>query len=258
MKRLAILVFGAFLLHLPFFHYLRGNPIEGGSSGELPALFERLSAAGALIRSQSQFDDIGLLAWHIVKASGFRPGSFRIHYLEQLDPLEKFHHLVHQPFTGYRTLYTDIWVNSAAVYGTVESTWGYNDPGVIPADRLSMLLLLVERLGRGLGNVAEHLQCYVEIFTGMDYYRPTGRARTYQLVFAFATESEAFRHWLVKALNQRQRIYIDDIELGFWSRLGADPGLRQLDTLTREETTEKGVQPPRLKPSEILRQTLGI
>ena len=200
------------------FHYVRGDRILPTTEGDLQSIFLNLPH-NSLVQSQSQLNDIGRLAWFTVNRTNQTPGIFYLKYLSKLDNLERFHHLIHQPFTGYQTLFTDIWINSASVYGTVEPSWGIGDVQVNTANSLAMFLLIIDRLQRGYSSPTEHIQCYFEIFSGMDYYTTKGKAEVYKRVLPYAAKSVLFRNWLIREIHNRPQNLLDRNELSFWNNL---------------------------------------
>jgi hypothetical protein len=231
LKKIGITLLILVVLHIPPFHLVRGSMILPTDEAVLQRSISALVVNNSLVKSQLDLERLGIIAQHVVSNDGTKTGEFRVLFLNQLDGLEKFHHLVHQPFTGYNRLFTDIWINSLTVYGTAESTWGVNSPTVIPADQLGILLLLVDRLQRGYGEAFEHVQCYVEIFTGMSFYTVSGRATVYRRVLKLAKSNPTFRTWLRHRLVNRSSTYIDDVELRFWNLLAADPSVETLNRL---------------------------
>ena len=220
----------AVICYIALFHSIRGEKIEASTEDNLNTILDRLQTETTSIRSQSEFNDIGQLAWIVVNQNGITPGTFYLKYIEKLDNLERFHHLIHQPFTGYQFLYTDIWINSATVYGTNETSWGRGTVTVDKANSLAMFLLIVDRLQRGYNQIQEHLQCYLEIFTGMNYYTLSGKETVYKRVLSYATRNKSFRSWFLKELQQRPKYTIDQSEWDYWNQLSSNYNMKPINS----------------------------
>ena len=169
------------------------------------------------VRSTEEMQDLGALAWRIVSKAGLLPGSFYVLFLPQLDIREKLHHFFHSPFTGFDSIYADIWFNSCTVYGLGESTWGIRKSRVYPADKLSVLIILIDRLKRGKTSLQEHLGAYIEVFSGMELYSMAGRARCWVLLMKQCARDDRLADFVERQLEMRRTEGIDLAERDLWN-----------------------------------------
>lgn len=256
-KKALVIVFGILLvIHLLSFHYIRGTRIEAPTATSFEAALNRLSEDGTLISSQVDMDDLGAVAWQIVERSGRSPGVFYVHYIDELDWIEKFHHLAHQPFTGLKTCYTDIWVNSLTCYGKKEASWGFSSIESLTADKFAILILLIDRLSREMSNFSEHISCYVEVLQGMKVHTLKGRAAIYQMICQLAKENENFKTWLLKMLNERNPLYISSSERQMWGLLRMNPSYGQLEKIASGQAKALAAQPG-FKEGLLMEKVIG-
>lgn len=219
-------------VYLAVFHRVRGSLIEKPSDPkEYSRAIRRLSQRNLTIRSQEDIDDLGIVAHRIVTAADLAPGSFRVMYLPRLDTREKLHHLFHQPFTGLADIYADIWINSCTVYGHKEPTWGSGKCSVRPADKLSILIILIDRLKRGKSSLGEHIGAYAEVFTGMKLHTLPGRASCYALLMEQCVNDSKLADLAQRNLRKRTQSSFDDTEAAFWNYMADQSTHEALENL---------------------------
>ncbi len=190
-----------FLAYLPLFHSVRGEQIVEPSENEYRKAVARMVHGPVTVHSTEDMQDLGALAWHTVREAGHSPGSFYVLFLPQLDIREKLRHLAHSPFTGLYSIYADIWLNSCTVYGSRESTWGIRRSSVYPADKLSVLLILIDRLKRGKTSLQEHFGAYIEVFSGMELHSLPGRARCWLLLMKQCAKDDGLANFVERQLE---------------------------------------------------------
>lgn len=225
------------LLHLFLIHYVRGEQIVDPTEEEYRFAVTRMYRDPITVRSMEEMQDLGAVAWRIVGKAGFSPGSFHVLFLPRLDLREKFHHFIHSPFTGLDSIYADIWFNSCTVYGLSEPTWGVRPSGVYPADKLSVLIILIDRLKRGKTSLQEHFGAYVEVFSGMELYTAPGRARCWVLLMKECARDERLADFVERQLELRRAAGIDMAERDLWNYLQNHPDRRALEALAASETS---------------------
>ena len=181
--------------------------------------------------------DLGVVAWQVVIGASLRPGIFYVHFLPKLDIPEKLHHFFHSPFTGLDSIYADIWFNSCTVYGLNESTWGIRRSKVYPADKLSVLLILIDRLKRGKSSWQEHLGAYIEVFSGMELHSLPGRARCWRLLIKQCARDDKLAGFVERQLALRPIKGLDKDEVDFWNYLHKQPTKNTLELLAASETS---------------------
>jgi len=223
------------LAHLFLFHSVRGEGIVEPSAGEYQRAVAGMIHEPVTVRSAKDIRDLGAVAWRTVAEAGLSPGSFRVLFLPRLDQREKFHHFIHSPFTGLDAIYADIWFNSCTVYGLSEPTWGVRSSVVHPADKLSVLIILIDRLKRGKTSLQEHVGAYVEVFTGMELYTVSGRARCWVLLMKQCARDEQLAGFVERQLVQRRVEGIDAAERGLWNYLQKHPAGGALEALAASE-----------------------
>jgi hypothetical protein len=226
-----------FLVYLSLFHRVRGEQIVEPSESEYRQAVARMVHGPVTVHSTKDMQDLGALAWHIVKQSGHSPGSFYVLFLLQLDTREKLHHLAHSPFTGLNSIYADIWLNSCTVYGSSESTWGIRNSSVYPADKLSVLLILIDRLKRGKTSLQEHFGAYIEVFSGMELDSLPGRARCWLILIKQCAKDDRLAHFVERQLEQRRTEHIDLAEWDLWNHLLRQPTQKNIELLAASDTT---------------------
>jgi hypothetical protein len=225
------------LAHLSLFHYVRGEKIVKPSvEGYQRAVF-RMVNGPMMVRSTEDMRDLGVVAWRVVGEARLSPGSFYVLFLPQLDTREKFHHFFHSPFTGLDSIYADIWFNSCTVYGLSESTWGIRRSRVYPADKLSVLLIFIDRLKRGKTSLQEHLGAYIEVFSGMELHSMPGRARCWGLLMKLCALDDKLAGFVERQLELRQTEDTDMSERDFWNYLQKQPTRKFLELLAASETS---------------------
>jgi hypothetical protein len=225
------------LAHLFLFHSVRGERIVEPSGDEYRRAVARMYHDPITVRSTEDMRDLGAVAWRAVGEAGFSQGSFYVLFLPQLDLREKFHHFIHSPFTGLDSIYADIWFNSCTVYGLSEPTWGIRQSGVYPADKLSVLIILIDRLKRGKTSLQEHFGAYVEVFSGMELYTLSGRARCWVFLMKQCARDERLADFVERQLELRRVEGVDLAERDLWNTLQKHPTRRTLETLAASELT---------------------
>lgn len=225
------------LSYLFLLHHVRGERIVDPTEDEYRLAITRMYRDPVTVHSTQDMRDLGAVAWRTVGEAGFSPGSFHVLFLPRLDPREKFHHFIHSPFTGLDSIYADIWFNSCTVYGLSEPTWGVRSSGVYMADKLSVLIILIDRLKRGKTSLQEHFGAYVEVFSGMELYTLPGRARCWVLLMKQCARDERLADFVERQLELRRVGGIDLAERDLWNHLQTDPTRRALEALAASETS---------------------
>lgn len=221
--------------YLILFHTVRGNPVENPDDWNYGKAVSRLNK-GLLVDSQQNMDDIGAVANRAVDHTGLDPGPFKVLFLPELDTLEKLHHYFHSPFTGLADMYTDIWLNSCTTYGRREETWATQPARVRPADRLSILIILIDRLKRQKTLVGEHTGAYFEVFAGMELHSLPGRARCYDILFQQCAADPGLTRFVLNQLKKRNFKALDESEIGFWNYMAQRPTREGLTVLAESDT----------------------
>ncbi|MFH0788519.1 MAG: hypothetical protein V2B13_13025 [Pseudomonadota bacterium] len=246
MNRAVLLVLLALVLaHLSLFHYVRGERIVKPSTDAYQRSVARLVNGPVMVRSTEDMQDLGVVAWRVVGEAGLLPGSFYVLFLPKLDIREKLHHFFHSPFTGLDSIYADIWFNSCTVYGLNESTWGIRRSRVYPADKLSVLIILIDRLKREKTSLQEHLGAYIEVFAGMELHSMPGRARCWVLLMKQCIRDDKLTALVERQLELRRTEDIDAAERDFWNYLQNQPTRNSLELLAASETSPLPSEPQR-------------
>jgi hypothetical protein len=225
------------LSHLFLFHHVRGEQIVDPTEDEYRFAVTRMYSDPITVRSVEEIRDLGAVAWRTVSKASYSPGSFFVLFLPRLDVLEKFHHFIHSPFTGLDSIYADIWFNSCTVYGLSEPTWGIRQSRVYPADKLSVLIILIDRLKRGKTSLQEHFGAYVEVFPGMELYTLSGRARCWVLLMKQCARDERLADFVERQLELRRIGGIDMAERDLWNALQIHPTRKAMEALAASETS---------------------
>jgi hypothetical protein len=225
------------LAYISLFHSVRGERIVEPSDEKYRRSVSRMYNGPMTVRSAEEMQDLGALAWRIVSKAGLSPGSFYVLFLPQLDIREKLHHFFHSPFTGFDSIYADIWFNSCTVYGLGESTWGIRRSSVYPADKLSVLIILIDRLKRGKTSLQEHLGAYIEVFSGMELYSMAGRARCWVLLMEQCARDDRLADFVERQLELRRTEGIDLAERDLWNFILKQPTRNALEALAVSETS---------------------
>jgi hypothetical protein len=210
-------------------HSVRGTLVTKPSDKAYAQAVRRTAFGAVRIRSQEDMDDLGAIAYRAVAKGELTPGPFYVHYLPRLDVREKLHHLLHSPFTGLRSIYTDVWINSCTTYGAKESTWAFGKAEVYPADKLSILIILIDRLKREKSGIGEHLGAYLEVVGGMELHTVKGRASCYLLLVNQCARDRELTSFVQKQLKRRTSAKVDQSESEFWRCIVQSP---TYDTLT--------------------------
>ncbi len=221
--------------YLILFHTVRGNSVESPDDWKYGKAVSRLNE-GLLVDSQQNMDDLGAVAHRTVEDTGLDPGPFKVLFLPELDTLEKLHHYFHSPFTGLADMYTDIWLNSCTTYGRESPTWGTQPSRVRQADRLSMLIILIDRLKRQKTLFGEHTGAYVEVFAGMELHSLPGRARCYDILFQQCAADPGLTRFVLNQLKKRNFKALDESEIGFWNYMAQRPTREGLTVLAESDT----------------------
>lgn len=229
----------AFAVWLGLMFFVRGVRVAPAPPERLAELIANLVTGSPIILSQADIERVAAVASALTAAEGRRPGPFHVLYLERLDPLEKFHHLMHQPFTGIRTMYCDVWIHSVTTYGRPEPTWGFGRVLVRPALKLPILLFLMDRLEREQSAAGEYAGAVFEAFAGMDMHRLPGRARLWERIFGAAETRPVLADWVAEQLRMQDPAWTDAAEVGFWRARGPDPA-----AAFREELARRRPPPP--------------
>jgi hypothetical protein len=219
------------LSHLLLFHHVRGEQIVEPTEDEYRLAVTRVYRGPITVRSTEDMRDLGAVAWRTASKAGLSPGSFYVLFLPRLDLWEKLHHFFHSPFTGLDSMYADVWFNSCTVYGLSEPTWGIRRSGVYPADKLSVLIILIDRLKRGKTSLQEHLGAYIEVFSGMELYSMPGRARCWALLMKQCARDDTLTDVVEHQLELRRTETIDLAERDLWNVLQTHPARRTLEAL---------------------------
>ena len=226
-----------FLAYLSLFHHVSGAQIVEPSENEYRQAVAGMVHGPVTVHSTKDMRDLGALAWRTVRESGHSPGSFYVLFLPQLDVREKLRHLAHSPFTGLDSIYADIWLNSCTVYGSRESTWGIRRSSVYPADKLSVLLILIDRLKRGKTSLQEHVGAYIEVFTGMELDSLPGRARCWMLLIKQCAKDDGLANFVERQLEERRTDQVDLAEKELWNHLLKLPTRKNLEMLAASDIT---------------------
>jgi len=230
-KNILIFLSVFFVLHIISFHYKRGELIQPTQKTDAHKAVQSLSENNTYISSQKDMDALGALAWYIVKNNQKKPGQFYVYFIPEMDLIEKFHHLAHQPFTGIESCYTDIWINTLTTYGIEEPSWGIPKMKATKADKFAILQILIDRLLRETSNIGEHFSCYIEIFDGMPVHTLKGRAKCYQFIFNVAKNDPTIKDWVLTQLQNRPYNYVSPVERKMWQVLNKNPSLETLNKL---------------------------
>ncbi len=225
------------LSHLLLFHRVRGEQIVEPREDEYRHAVTRVHRGPVTVRSTEDMRDLGAVAWRTVGKAGFSPGSFHVLFLPRLDDWEKLHHFFHSPFTGLDSMYADVWFNSCTVYGLSEPTWGIRRSGVYPADKLSVLIILIDRLRREKTSAGEHLGAYIEVFSGMAVHTVPGRARCWALLLKQCARDDKLADFVESQLELRRIEGIDQAERDLWNDLAKQPTRDKLEMLAASETS---------------------
>jgi hypothetical protein len=233
----------ALVAWLALMFHVRGRPVAAPAPHRIDELLAALIGGGLTIGSQADIDRVGAVAASLVAEEGLRPGPFYVLHLSQLDYIEKFHHLMHQPFTGIRRMYCDIWIHSVTTYGAAQATWGRGEVLVRPALELPILLFLLDRLARERDALGEYSGAVFEAFGGMEMHTVPGRARLWQRVLAAAVRHPRMAPWIAVQLDAADPRWADSAETRFWRELAGEPTLTRLDALAERATPRPGLQP---------------
>lgn len=207
---------------LAFMFFVRGERIAPPDPARLAENIARLASGSPTILSQADLERVAAVASGLTASEGRRPGPFHVLYLERLDTLEKFHHLMHQPFTGIRRMYCDVWIHSVTTYGTPEATWGVGPVVVRPALELPIFLFLMDRLAREKTTAGEYTGAVFEAFAGMDMHTVAGRGRLWERVFSACQRWPVLADWVAEQLAVEEPPWTDDAELDYWRTKGPD------------------------------------
>lgn len=230
-RKWKILLIPLVVVYVWFFHSVRGNPIQASDSDSYKHAVRRVSHSGITVKSQEDMDDLGVIAHQIVSGAGYAPGPFKMLYLPRVDTTEKLHHIFHSPFTGLETIYTDIWINSCTTYGLKEPTWSVRKAAAMPADKLSILIILIDRLKREKSTFREHIGAYLEVFSGMKLHTLPGRASCYRLLLEQCARDAALAKFVRNQLGRRGGLALDESELDFWNYMVNQPTRVDLERL---------------------------
>jgi hypothetical protein len=195
----------------------------------------RITFGSTRVKSQADMNDLGAVAYRAVEQAGLKPGVFYVQFLPKLDTREKLHHMLHSPFTGLRSIYTDIWINSCTTYAVTEPTWSLGKAQVYPADCLSILIILIDRLKREKSAAAEHFGAYIEVLRGMELHTVRGRASCYILLVDLCAGDRELTLFIQRQLRRRGLDMIDKSESEFWRCIAASPTYRTLRDLAAGE-----------------------
>jgi hypothetical protein len=216
--------------------YVRG-PVVGPApnAAVLDGQLRFLAASPPWIQSLEDIQQLGAVAAGLVAQRGIEPGTFHVDYLARLDLLEKFHHLIHAPFTGMTRIYCDIWVNSITTYGADEATWGFSDSKVRRSLKLPILMLLLDRLARGRSTLTEYLCAPFEEFSGMAIHTFPGRVQAWHSFLLDCRKFPQLVPFVKEQLSRYELVWTDlaDVHFfaavsqlpaaGVWRRLTHDP-----------------------------------
>jgi hypothetical protein len=220
---------------LAFAHSVRGTLIEKPTDSGYSLAVRRITFGNTRVNSQTVMNDLGAVAHRAVEQAGLKPGVFYVHFLPKLDAREKLHHALHSPFTGLRSIYTDIWINSCTTYAVREPTWSLRKAEVYPADCLSILILLIDRLKREKSAAGEHIGAYIELLRGMEVHTVHGRASCYLLLVDLCAGNRELTQFVLRQLGRRRLDMLDTSESEFWRCIAADPTYRTLRDLAAGE-----------------------
>lgn len=223
------------LAHVFLFHHVRGERIDDPSAERYEISVTRLYRGPITVRSIGDMLDLGTVASRIADEAALTQGSFYVHFLPQLDFTEKLRHFLHSPFTGLDSIYADIWFNSCTAYGVSEPTWGIRKSRVHPADKLSVLILLIDRMQRGKSDLQEHLGAYIEVFSGMPVHSLPGRARCWALLLKQCARDDMLADFVEHQLVRRRAEGIDLAERQFWDYLAKQPTRNALEVLAASD-----------------------
>ena len=109
-----------------------------------------------------------------------------------------------RPFTLHRSIF-DIRRYLAELLHCLrieESTWGIRRSRVYPADKLSVLLILIDRLKRGKTSLQEHFGAYIEVFSGMELHSLPGRARCWLLLMKQCAKDDRLANFVERQLEE--------------------------------------------------------
>ena len=213
----------AFVVWLAAMFYVRGEPVPPGDATHIDALIAQLASGSPTILSQADLTSVASAAAALTIEEGRHPGPFYVLFLERLDLLEKFHHLMHGPFTGIQRMYCDVWIDSVSTYGRPEVTWGLRPVVVRPALKLPLLLFLMDRLAREKTAIGEYTGAVFEAFAGMDMHTVPGRARLWERVFTAAQRHPVLAEWVAAQLSLTDPAWTDDAEVLYWRGRGPAP-----------------------------------
>jgi hypothetical protein len=231
-----------FLIYVLFFHITRGTVITRPTDDEYVRAIQALRYGTLTVRTVEDMQNLGTVAWRVVEEADLAPGTFYVHHLPQLDTKEKLRHFFHSPFTGLESIYTDIWLNSCTTYGLGEPTWGVRESKVYPAAKLSMLLILVDRLKRERSSIQEHFGAYREVLTGMELHTLQGRTRCWVILLEQCGRNEAMAGFVESQLRMRRAQDIDGAEWDFWSYVNKQPTRNAIEILASSETPPANVE----------------
>jgi len=237
-------------------HTVRGTPVARPSDEQYALALARAAAGGALVQSQEAMNDLGALAYRVVEASGRAPGPFYVHHLPRLDLLERLRHVFHGPFTGLRSIYADVWINSCTTYGARESTWPPGRAAVYPADKLSILVMLIDRLKREKSGAGEHFGAYLEMVRGMELHTVRGRATCYVLLVEACAADPDLAAFVHRQLGARDPAWVDPSERELWRLLAAAPTYETLAALARG-ARERAAPAPLTDASALFRAVVA-
>ncbi len=239
-------------------HSVRGTLVEAPSDEAYVQAVRRAAFGGVRVQSQDDMDDLGAMAYRAVEAGKLSPGPFYVHYLPGLDLREKMHHLLHAPFTGLRSIYTDVWINSCTTYGAKEGTWALGEASVYPADKLSILIILIDRLKREKSGIGEHLGAYLEVVSGMELHTVKGRASCYLLLVNQCAEDRELTAFVQRQLKRRNSNMLDESECAFWRCAVQSPTYETLtDLAAGKECAEAPPAEKRLDASAAFTKVLA-
>lgn len=226
------------LAHVALFHNVRGLKIVDPSDDQYERAVARMYSGPMTVCSTEEMQDLGSVAWKTVSQAGLSPGSFYVFFLPQLDTREKLHHFFHSPFTGLDSIYADIWFNSCTVYGLRESTWGIHRSNVYPADKLSVLLILIDRLKREKTSMQEHLGAYIEVFSVRELNSPQRQAQSWVLLMKQCANDDKLADLVERQLEMRQTENIDMAESDLWNYISKQPTKASLEVLAATQASQ--------------------
>ena len=216
-----------FVAWLAAMFYVRGEPLPPGDPARLPQQIAALAAGAPLVLSQQDLLALGAVAAGLTIEEGHRPGPFHVLFLPRLDRLEKFHHLMHGPFTGIRRMYCDVWIHSVTSYGRAEATWGFEPVIVRPALKLPLLLFLMDRLAREKTSFGEYTGAVFEAFAGMEMHTVPGRGRLWERMYDAGARYPVLADWVAAQLPLEDPAWTDNAEMQYWSQRGSQPPAAQ-------------------------------